>query len=238
MTPFGFSLVLRRILTHGGVGSLALNVWLPASSPELAYNLNFHPLVDWVRNDPRDLHDRFLVLGLLFDANALHTNVMALSGNAEVFSAGCSALVDLDSLHPLPELLKMEIVASIVWIPAPQVLSHCTAWLRVIGMVFPTLANVNKPLVQRAGAVVVDIIRRFLVCESWEGFMLEALVVIQNLLSEQRLQELFVWIKTSIQASASIHMQVDQIFALVSAKDEEMTCRKSGQLDSPIVSCD
>jgi hypothetical protein len=235
------SSALRKAQKHGGIGLEALKVLSPAVAAGALVEAgqdfdrpNLQLLVDWARGaSPRELQDRFLLVGLVFDARALHQNLMPHCGSAELFAAGCGALVDLDSLEPLHELLKRDIACSILRIPAPQVPSSCTAWVRVIGMALQAWSKAEEDsghiqLAERAGREVENTIRRVLGCEGWDAFIPEALAILQGLFAQEELQDLAEYVKAKNAAAASTYKQADQILAKVPSKDVGMAPCESG----------
>jgi hypothetical protein len=207
------SSAVRTAQKQGGIGFKALEVL------SLAKHVNVQLLVDWARDaSPGELQDRFLIVGLLFDAKTLHENLMPFCGSPELFTAVCSALVELDSLEPLHELLKQDIACSIMKIPAPQVPSSCTAWVRVLGMALQTLSEAREDpghiqLAQHAGREVEKIIRHVLGCPGWDAFIPEALAILQGLVAQKDLEDLAECVRKKNAAATSACRQADEILA-------------------------
>ena len=181
------SSVLRLVQKHGGVGLEALKILSPALAAcasveawQALDRLNVQMLVDWAKgSSPWRYQDRFFLAGILFDARALLPNLLYLCGSTELFGAGCGALVDLNCLEPLQVSLKRDVAHCILRIPAPQVPSSCTAWVKLIGISINGSADGEWQVIQdigwqpaeRAGWDIARAIRRGLDCEGWPAWL-------------------------------------------------------------------
>ena len=111
------SWVLWQVQKHGGLGLKALKVLSPAVAAGALVEAwqgldcpSVQLLVDWAKGSkPHQHQERFFLAGLLFDARALLPHLTLLSGSAELFGAGCGALLHLNCMEPLQLSLQRDV---------------------------------------------------------------------------------------------------------------------------------